>query len=261
MAPPTPPLMRDDRDGIATLTLNRPGSRNALSTELMAALQAELDEITDTPRIRVVVLAANGPAFCSGHDLREIRSNPERGAYKNLFSMCSKLMLTITRLPQPVIARIQGTASAAGCQLIATCDLAVAVETACFATPGVNIGLFCSTPMVALSRNLGRKHAMEMLLTGEMIDARTACAYGLVNQVSTEKDLDETVRKLCIDLTSKSPLTIKIGKQAYYQQLDMPLTEAYDHATKVMVENMMAHDAEEGIDAFLEKRNPVWQGK
>jgi len=252
-------LQRSDADGIATLTLNRPAVRNALSTGLMAAMQTELDTIAADRSVRVVVIAANGPAFCAGHDLREVRGTPTREAYEALFAQCSKLMLSITRLPQPVIARVHATATAAGCQLLATCDLAVAADSARFATPGVNIGLFCSTPMVAVSRNLGRKQVMEMLLTGEMIDAETARAGGLINKAVPEAELDNTVAAYCKQIASKSALTLKIGKEAFYRQLDMPLEDAYTFASETMVTNMLARDAEEGIDAFLEKRPPKWQ--
>ncbi len=254
-------LLRHDAHGVATLTLNRPAARNALSVGLMGALRAELAAIEDDPAVRVVVIGANGPAFCAGHDLREIRANPDRAAYEALFAQCSDLMLAVTRLPQPVIARVHGVASAAGCQLVATCDLAVAAEEARFATPGVNIGLFCSTPMVAISRNAGRKQTMEMLLTGEMLDAEAARAAGLVNRVVPASELDAEVARYCGLIRAKSPLTLRIGKEAFYRQLDMPLADAYGYASKVMVENMMARDAEEGIDAFLEKRPPTWTGE
>lgn len=254
-------LQRSDADGIATLTLNRSKARNALSTGLMTALQDELDAISQDRSVRVVVIAANGPAFCAGHDLREVRATPDRQAYVELFDQCSRLMLSITRLPQPVIARVHATATAAGCQLVATCDLAVAAESARFATPGVNIGLFCSTPMVAVSRNLGRKQTMEMLLTGEMIDAETARAGGLINKVVADDALDSAIKSYCALISSKSPLTLKIGKEAFYRQLDMPLEDAYTYASEVMVTNMLTRDAEEGIDAFLEKRDPEWTGE
>jgi enoyl-CoA hydratase/carnithine racemase len=254
-------LQRSDANGIATLALNRPAARNALSTGLMAALQTELDAIAADRSVRVVVIAANGPAFCAGHDLREVRGTPTRDAYEALFAQCSKLMLSITRLPQPVIARVQATATAAGCQLVATCDLAVAARSAKFATPGVNIGLFCSTPMVAVSRNLGRKQMMEMLLTGDMIDAETARDGGLINKVVDDTDLDDAVDAYCRQIASKSALTLRIGKEAFYRQLDMPLEDAYTYASEAMVTNMLAQDAGEGIDAFLEKRDPEWRNE
>ena len=254
-------LLRTDTDGVATLTLNRPSARNALSTGLMAALQTEIDAIAQDISVRVVVIAANGPAFCAGHDLREVRGTPTREAYEALFARCSALMLSITRLPQPVIARVHATATAAGSQLVATCDLAVAAETARFATPGVNIGLFCSTPMVAVSRNMGRKQTMEMLLTGDMIDAEAARTGGLINKVVPDAELDDAVSAYARQIVSKSPLTLKIGKEAFYRQLEMPLEDAYTYASEVMVANMLARDAGEGIDAFLEKRDPEWTGE
>ena len=261
MTSEAPILTRDDADGICTLTMNRPKARNALSVGLMTALQTELDAIAEDDSVNVVVLAAAGPAFCAGHDLKEVRANPGRDAYEALFRQCSNLMLAITRLPKPVIARVHGMATAAGCQLVATCDLAVAVEGARFATPGVNIGLFCSTPMVALSRNVGRKQAMEMLLTGRPISADEAQAGGLVNAVvPDEAALDQAVSALAETIASKSPLTLAIGKEAFYRQLDMSMADAYTYASDVMTANMMARDAGEGIDAFLEKREPNWTG-
>ena len=254
-------LARNDRAGVATLTLNRPEARNALSTNLMATLQAELDAIAADEAIRVVVIAANGPAFCAGHDLREIRGLSGRRSHEKLFAQCSKLMLSIMNLPQPVIARVHATATAAGCQLVATCDLAIAGRSARFATPGVNIGLFCSTPMVAASRNLPRKKMMEMLLLGEMIDAEDAAAAGLVNRAVADENLDQEVAAWCETIASKSPLTLRIGKKAFYRQLELPVEDAYRYAGEAMVENMLARDAEEGIDAFLEKRAPRWTGE
>src|SRR4051812_36949639 len=213
-----PQVLRDDRNGVATLTLNRPSARNALSMDLMAALTRQLEEIREDPAVRVVVLAAAGPAFCAGHDLKEIRALEGRTAVAAVFERCSRLMRTITMLRQPVIARVHGIATAAGCQLVATCDLAVVSETARFATPGVNIGLFCSTPMVALSRAVGRKQAMEMLLTGDMIDAATAVRFGLVNRAVPADRLDAEVGDLAATIASKSPLTLAIGKEAFYRQ-------------------------------------------
>ena len=255
-----PVLLREDEGGVVRLTLNRPQARNALSRGLMTALEEELARIREDRSARVVVLAGAGPAFCAGHDLREMRAEPGRSSYERLFAQCSRLMQAITALPQPVIARVHGVATAAGCQLVATCDLAVAADYATFATPGVNIGLFCSTPMVALSRNVGRKQAMEMLLLGEMVDASTARRFGLVNRVVPAKHLDEEVDKMARTIVGKSPLTLKLGKEAFYRQLDRPVAEAYDYAGRVMVENMLARDAEEGIDAFIQKRAPVWTG-
>ncbi len=254
-------LLRDDRDGVCTLTLNRPQARNALSQAMMSALQEALDAVREDASVRVVVIAANGPAFCAGHDLKEMRAHPERAFYEALFTQCSRLMTAIVRLPQPVIARVHGIATAAGCQLVASCDLAVAAEGVRFATPGVNIGLFCSTPMVALSRAVGRKQAMEMLLTGEMIPAERAREFGLINRVVEAGALDEAVAELAGRLAAKSPLTLAIGKEAFYRQAEMNLDEAYAYAAEVMTRNMLARDAAEGIDAFLEKREPTWTGK
>ena len=258
---PEPLLLRRDADGFATLTLNRPAARNALSVGLMNALQDALDRIRDESAIKAVVIAAAGPAFCAGHDLKEIRANPGRRSYEALFAQCSRLMQGIVRLPKPVIARVQGIATAAGCQLVASCDLAVAADSAKFATPGVNIGLFCSTPMVALTRNVGRKAAMEMLLTGEMIDAAAAERLGLVNRAVPADRLDDETYGLARRIAAKSPLTLAIGKEAFYRQAELPLAEAYAYASEVMTRNMLARDAEEGIDAFLEKRQPTWKGE
>lgn len=255
-------LLRSDAEGIATLTLNRPAQRNALSAALIAELQAALDAIAADRTVRVVVIQAAGPAFCAGHDLRELRASPKREVYETLFRQSSAMMLSITRLPQPVIAKVHGMASAAGCQLVATCDLVVASRAARFATPGVNIGLFCSTPMVALSRAVGRKAAMEMLLTGEAVDADTAKALGLVNRVVDPGRLDAETEMLARRIAAKSPLTVKIGKEAFYRQAELGLADAYDHASRVMTENMLADDAAAGIDAFLDKKpEPDWQGR
>jgi enoyl-CoA hydratase/carnithine racemase len=208
----------------------------------------------------VVVIGAAGPAFCAGHDLRELRSRPERAAYQAIFELCSQVMTRVVRLTKPVIARVHGVATAAGCQLVASCDLAVAADTARFATPGVNIGLFCSTPMVALSRAVGRKAAMEMLLTGELIDAARARELGLINRVVPEAELDAAVTTLAGQIAAKSPLTLEIGKSAFYRQAEMGLDDAYAYVAEVMTRNMLARDAAEGIDAFLAKRPPVWTG-
>jgi enoyl-CoA hydratase/carnithine racemase len=253
-------LRRHDADGVARLTLNRPTARNALSMALMQALLDELAAIERDPTIKVVVIAGAGAAFCAGHDLRELRASPDRASYQATFALCSRLMTGIVRLPKPVIARVHGIATAAGCQIVATCDLAVAADTARFATPGVNIGLFCSTPMVALSRAVGRKAAMEMLLTGELIDAQRAFALGLVNRVVPEDGLDTEVAALAGQIVAKSPLTLAIGKEAFYRQAEMGLDDAYAFAAEVMTRNMLARDAAEGIDAFLGKRQPVWSG-
>ena len=263
-APASPPcddtslVLRHVHEGVATLTLNRPHARNALSTALMAELQRTLDAVNADEAVRVVVLAGAGPAFCAGHDLREIRQNASPDFYEALFAQCSRLMLTITRLRKPVIARVHGIATAAGCQLVATCDLALAAAGTRFATPGVNIGLFCSTPMVALSRAVGRKAAMEMLLTGEMIGADEAKAFGLINRVVPEAELDTAAAALAAAIAAKSPLTLAIGKEAFYRQTDLDLAAAYDYAGTVMTANMLTRDAREGIAAFLDKRKPVW---
>ena len=255
-----PPLLRADKDGVATLTMNRPAARNALSVALMAAMQEEIDKIAADARVRVVVIAGNGPAFSAGHDLREMRADTRYETYDALFRRCSRLMLSLNRLPQPVIARVHGVAMAAGCQLVAACDLAVAGESARFATPGVNIGLFCSTPMVAVARNVPRKPMMEMLLLGEPIDARTALAWGLVNRVVADDRTDLAVADLARHIVEKSPKTLSIGKEAFYRQLELGLEEAYEYTSAVMARNMMTDDAAEGIDAFLARRDPAWRG-
>ena len=254
-------LLRDDADGIATLTLNRPDQRNALSVGLMSALERALDQIAGDASVKIVILAAAGPAFCAGHDLREIRSDPRREAYEALFAQCSRLMLKLVRLAKPVIAQVQGVATAAGCQLVASCDLAVAADGARFATPGVNIGLFCSTPMVALSRAVPRKQAMEMLLTGDMIPSDRAREIGLINRVVPAAELAAATRDLARQIAAKSPLTVAIGKEAFYKQAELDLDAAYAYASDVMTRNMLARDAAEGIDAFLAKRAPQWTGE
>jgi len=255
-----PILLHRVEDGIATLTLNRPGARNALSMALMAELDRALKVISTDRSVRVVVLAANGPAFCAGHDLKEMRSLEGRDAVAGVFALCSWVMKAIVRLPQPVIAKVHAMATAAGCQLVASCDLAYASDEARFATPGVNIGLFCSTPMVALSRAVGRKQAMEMLLSGHPINAATAERWGLINHALPAAELDAAVAGMAALIASKSSLTVKVGKEAFYRQLEMDLDDAYAHAAEVMTTNMLAADAAEGIDAFLEKRPPVWRG-
>jgi enoyl-CoA hydratase/carnithine racemase len=266
-APATPPvLLREDADGIATLTLNRPQQRNSLSEGLIAALMESLDAIANESRVRVVVLAANGPAFSAGHDMKEMtarRADADRGRayFKQLMDACAAMMQAIVHLPKPVIACVQGAASAAGCQLVASCDLAVASAAAKFATPGVNIGLFCSTPMVALSRNVSRKAAMEMLLTGELMDAADARRIGLVNRVVQAGTERAATLALAQQISSKSALTVKIGKEAFYRQVEMSLADAYRYTSDVMVENMLARDAEEGIGAFIDKRSPNWEDR
>jgi enoyl-CoA hydratase/carnithine racemase len=258
------PLVLAAKNGaVLRLTLNRASARNALSQGLMAALQDALDAATGDKAVRVIIIAADGPAFSSGHDLKEMtsrRGDADKGKafYTALFTQCSKLMQTIVRHPKPVIAQIQGIATAAGCQLVASCDLAIASSTARFATPGVNIGLFCSTPMVALSRNVSRKHAMEMLLTGEMIQAEDAHRIGLINRVVASEALAAETMKLAELIATKPHGTLKIGKEAFYKQVEMGLGDAYDYASRVMTENMLAAEAAEGIGAFVEKREPKW---
>jgi enoyl-CoA hydratase/carnithine racemase len=251
-------LLRRDDGGVTTLTLNRPEARNALSVAMMSAIEGSLDTIAKDQSIKVVVLAASGPGFCAGHDLRELRANPGRQYYEAVFAQCSRMMTRIITLPQPVIARVHGIATAAGCQLVATCDLAVASADARFATSGINVGLFCATPAVAVSRAIGRKAAMEMLLTGDFIDAAEACRVGLVNHAVPAAELDESVATLAQRIARQLPLAIRIGKAAFYRQLELHLAEAYRDASEAMVENMLARDTEEGIDAFLEKREPPW---
>jgi enoyl-CoA hydratase/carnithine racemase len=259
-------LLREDIGGIAVLTLNRPQARNSLSEAMLEALGDALTAIAHERAVRAVVIAANGPAFSAGHDLKEInahRADPDRGRayFKHIMGLCSAMMQQIVMLPQPVIATVGATATAAGCQLVASCDLAIASHTAKFATPGVNIGLFCSTPMVALSRNVSRKHAMEMLLTGELISAEEAARIGLVNRVVGAGHEHAEALKLAEKIAGKSASTVKIGKEAFYRQAEMPLAEAYKYASEVMVENMLARDAEEGIGAFIEKREPHWEDR
>src|SRR3984957_12146509 len=251
-----PTLLRADHDSVATLTMNRPTARNALNEALLDALETELAAIAADAAVHVVVIAASGPAYCAGHDMRELRAAPTREAYDAKFARSSRLMQSIVSLPKPVIAKVHGAASAAGCQLVAPCDLAVASESARFATPGVNIGLFCSTPMVALSRAVGRKAAMEMLLTGDLVPAARARELGLVNRVVPETGLAAATRTLATQIAAKSPLTVAIGKEAFYRQAEMPLAAAYDYTSEIMTRNMLARDASEGIDAFLGKRQP-----
>ncbi len=256
-----PLLLRSDQDAVATLTLNRPNARNALTQELMAQIQSQLDSLAEDETVKAVVIGGSGPAFCAGHDLKEIRSNNRREIFESLFAQCSRLITSIVRLPKPGIARVHGIATAAGCQLVASCDLAVASTDAYFATPGVNIGLFCSTPMVAVSRTVNRKQTMEMLLTGTPISSERARELGLINRVVEPKLLNAETHELARSIASKSPLTVKIGKEAFYRQLEMDLDSAYAFTSKAMTENMMAADAREGIDAFMQKREPLWKGK
>ncbi len=254
-------LLREDDAGVATLTLNRPRARNALSVEMLDALKGALDAIAKDEAVRVVVLAGSGPAFCAGHDLKEMRAHGSGEWQSALFEQCSRVMMGLVHLPKPVIARVHGVATAAGCQLVASCDLAIAADTARFATPGVNIGLFCSTPMVALTRAVGRKQSLEMLLTGEMIDAEKAVRFGLINRAVPEAELDTAAAELAAVIASKSPLVLALGKDAFYRQAELDLASAYAYTSQVMARNMEALDAEEGITAFIEKRDPVWKGR
>lgn len=259
------PVLREDRGPVAILWLNRPAARNALSEAMLDALTGQLDAVGGDHEIRALVVAARGPAFSAGHDLKEMtarRADTDGGRayFADILGRCSAMMQRIVRLPQPVIAAVEGVAAAAGCQLVASADLAVAGAEARFNTPGVHIGLFCSTPMVALSRNVAPKHAMEMLLLGEMVSAADAARMGLLNRVVPAGEaLDEALRLARI-IASKSPHTVKVGKRAFYEQAEMRLSEAYEHASRVMVENMLSRDAAEGIGAFVEKREPVWAG-
>lgn len=249
-----------EEGSIATVTMNRPERRNALSLAMMTELIAALRTLAAQPQTRAIVLAANGPAFSAGHDLREMTGR-DLTAYRQIFDVCTQLMATVQDVPQPVIARVHGIATAAGCQLVATCDLAVASEAARFATPGVKIGLFCTTPMVALTRAVGRKRALEMLLTGTPIDARTAMEWGLVNRVVADAELDASTQRLAEQIAAASPLTVGIGKQAFYAQIDLDQPKAYAYAKEVMSMNALAADAQEGMCAFVEKRTPVWTGR
>ncbi|HEY8023639.1 MAG TPA: enoyl-CoA hydratase [Burkholderiaceae bacterium] len=243
---------------VATVTLNRGEQLNALSEQMMAALHAEIVRLGIDTQVRVIVLAAAGKAFCAGHDLKQMRAAPSAQYYKTLFDRCSKLMLALQRIPQPVIARVHGVATAAGCQLVAMCDLAVAAEGARFAVSGINLGLFCSTPSVALSRNVSRKHAMEMLLTGDFIDANTAMARGLINRVAAADLLDAEIAKLCAAIVAKPAAAVAMGKQLFYKQLEMGIDAAYQLAGQTMACNMMDDAALEGVQAFIEKRSPDW---
>jgi len=254
----TKDLLRADAGGIATLTLNRPRVSNALSRELIEALTKQLASIATDATARVVIIAARGAAFCAGHDMKQMRADPDLHCYESLFAASSRLMLAIMQLTKPVIAKVAGTATAAGAQLVASCDLAVASDDAQFATPGVDIGLFCSTPMVALSRNMARKQTMEMLLTGRPIDARGAVAMGLINRAVPAGVLNDAVAELAATIISKPARVIALGKQAYYRQLEMGVSDAYAYAGRVMASNMMMADATEGINAFLERRPPNW---
>jgi enoyl-CoA hydratase/carnithine racemase len=250
-----------ERDApVATITMNRPEKRNALSSEMMRELRDALRNLSADPEVRAIVLAANGPAFSAGHDLRELVDG-DINRYRAVFDLCTELMETIQQIPQPVIASVQKIATAAGCQLVATCDLAVAAEEATFGTPGVKIGLFCTTPMVALSRAIGRKRALQMLMTGRLISAETAADWGLINTVVPANQLAGATRDLALAIANASPLTVALGKQAFYTQIDLDQPKAYAYAKEVMSMNAMAADAQEGMCAFLDKRQPAWVGK
>lgn len=252
-------VLRDDHDGVVTLRLNRPLQFNALSEAMLDALQRVLDDIAQDATVRCVVLGAEGKAFCAGHDLREMRGTPELAYYRALFARCSLVMQAIQALPVPVIARVHGVATAAGCQLVGSCDLAIASDAARFAVSGINVGLFCSTPAVALSRNVLAKRAFDMLVTGRFIDAATAADWGLINEAVPAADLDDAVARKVADIVSKSPTAIRYGKAMFYRQRQMALADAYAYAGDVMARNMMDEDAGEGIDAFLEKRPARWR--
>jgi len=259
LQPERPILVREDREGVTTLTMNRPQQMNLLTSEMIAALQAAFDAIAQEASVRVIVLAGAGKGFCAGHDLKEIRALGELPKIEALFGQCSRMMQTIPRLPQPVIARVQGAAAAAGCQLVAQCDLAVASDAAKFTTPGVTWGFFCSTPGVAVGRNLQRKHAMEMLLTGDLVDAHKALEWGLVNRVVPAAGLDAETEKLARHLASKPPATISAGKRAFYQQMDLGVEKAYALASTVISSSFAHEEGKEGMQAFIEKRPPDWK--
>lgn len=252
-------LLRENKDGAVYLTLNRPDKFNTLSEAMLTALQQELDAIAVDPAVRCVVIGAKGRGFCAGHDLREMRANPDQSYYQALFRRCSRVMQSIVTLPVPVIANVQGMATAAGCQLVASCDLAIAAQSARFAVSGINVGLFCSTPAVALSRNISSKRAFDMLVSGHFIDADTALEWGLLSGVTDDADLDTAVADKVAQILSKSPAAVRFGKSMFHPQRQMALEDAYDFAGDVMAENMLSPDASEGIDAFLAKRKPVWE--
>lgn len=256
-----PILLRHDAGGVTTLTLNRPAHYNALSESMLQALRDAFAAIATDAAVRVVVLAARGKAFCAGHDLKEMRARPDQSYYEALFAQCSAMMLDMVRLPQPLIARVHGLATAAGCQLVANADMAVASSTAEFATSGINLGLFCMTPGVALSRNLGRKRAFEMLFTGDFISAQEALERGLVSRLAPPQDIDAAIAELTASIMAKSAATVAAGKRVFYTQLEQDMNAAYAYAGKEMAANMMFHDAGEGIDAFIAKRPPVWKDR
>ncbi len=257
---PADPVLLEQHQGLARITLNRPAQYNALSEEVLDSLQHILDTLAQDPSLQCVIIQATGKAFCTGHDLKQMRANPEHTYYRDLFSRCSRVMQGVLALPVPVIARVQGLATAAGCQLVATCDIAVASDSTRFAVSGINVGLFCSTPAVALSRCVPPKAAMEMLMTGEFISAQRAQELGLINYAVAEELLDQTVQKLADSILAKSPVAVRAGKAMFYRQRSLALEQAYDYAGQVMADNMMSNDACEGIDAFIEKRAPQWRG-
>ncbi|GHC58124.1 enoyl-CoA hydratase [Alcaligenes pakistanensis] len=257
---PADPVLLEQHQGLARITLNRPAQYNALSEEVLGSLQHILDTLAQDPSLQCVIIQATGKAFCAGHDLKQMRANPEHTYYRDLFSRCSRVMQGVLALPVPVIARVQGLATAAGCQLVATCDMAVASESTRFAVSGINVGLFCSTPAVALSRCVPPKAAMEMLMTGEFISAQRAQELGLINYAVAEDQLDQTIQKLADSILAKSPVAVRAGKAMFYRQRSLAIEQAYDYAGQVMADNMMSNDACEGIDAFIEKRAPQWRG-
>jgi len=256
-----PYVLTQSKDGVVTLTMNRGERMNPLSTAMLAAIQEHLDRLKDDRDAKVVVLAGAGNHFCAGHDLREMRAHPDKAWQRGLFDACSAMMLSLTRLPQPVIARVQGVAVAAGCQLVSMCDLAVASDAARFALPGIKSGIFCTTPGVGVARNLARKHALEMLFTGDLIDARTAASWGLVNRVVAAGELDAETAKLAARIVAHSGAVVAMGKRFFYDQVEKGLADAYSLASEGMACNMMLEDAAEGIDAFIAKRKPEWRGK
>ena len=256
-----PVLLRDVENGICTLTLNRPNKRNALSSELLGELQSAFNKIASDKSIKVIILAANGPIFSSGHDLKELRENSDYSTMHDLFSQCSEVMISMKKQPQPIIAKVHGSAVAAGCQLVCNCDLAIATKTAKFALPGSSIGLFCSSPAVAVGRLAGPKHTMEMLLMGEPFNADDAYRFGLINKIVAKEELEKTIITYATKIARHSNMTISLGKDAFYKQINMDLKSAYAFTTEVMARNMQEYDAHEGIDAFLEKRSPNWRGR
>ena len=253
-------VLQEEENGVATITLNRPKQFNALSEAMLATLQEKLEAIAENEAVRLVILQGAGKVFCAGHDLKEMIDTRKEAYYQTLFKQCSNMMMTLNQMPQPVIARIHGIATAAGCQLVAACDLAVAADDARFATSGINVGLFCSTPAVPVSRNIPRKQAMELLLTGEFIDAQTALRWGLINRTSPLEKLDEEIKKLADSILAKSSVAVSTGKKMFYKQIELNIKDAYAFAGEIMACNMMAEDVTEGVDAFINKRQAVWRG-